>query len=459
MNEYYVLVPKSLNLDRRLSIFPPDFNFNKEYCYYFISQLVINLQYQKTSEKDLKTVVKKFVSMCSTINQNIFRDYNKYLEYLYKDFTGEGRLLWRNNYKKGKCYSYRLPDYYWGNGELELIPIFNQSLLKNIKKHHIPKVQRSVKQNYNFVIGYFDTKRFQLDEESALNELYLQYQQTRDYQKYLSNAVKVMNFKNGYFSFIHHPETDGRLHTAITQFPKICRKYLKYDNEKLAEVDLSSSIPFFLSYLLSNNLTPTNLTSVINSKDIISHYMLVESSAKPTGKEIQRFKDLVLKNELYSYFSDDFVNLPNFEISFKNEFNIPFDGDTDDLRKYSKKRFLSMLFAKPTDYKNEQTVFKKYFPTINELIIKFKRKKFRDFKKSEWHKKLSYLVFQLESHFMLNIIAREINNKYKRKIPLFTLHDCIVVKESHLEIVYNQMKEIFVREIGYAPNLTKKIWE
>ena len=117
-----------------------------------------------------------------------------------------------------------------------------------------------------------------------------------------------------------------------------------------------------------------------------------------------------------------------------------------------------MLFAKPTDYKNEQTVFRKYFPTINELLIKYKRKKFRGFKKSDWHKKLSYLKFQLESYFMVNVIAREINNTFKRKIPLFTLHDCIIVKEQHLEIVYKIIKDIFIREIGYAPNLTKKVW-
>lgn len=55
---------------------------------------------------------------------------------------------------------------------------------------------------------------------------------------------------------------------------------------------------------------------------------------------------------------------------------------------------------------------------------------------------------------MLNIIAREINNKFKRKTSLFTLHDCLVVKESDLDHVYELMHEIFIREIGYAPNMT-----
>ncbi len=59
---------------------------------------------------------------------------------------------------------------------------------------------------------------------------------------------------------------------------------------------------------------------------------------------------------------------------------------------------------------------------------------------------------------MVNTIAREINNKFKRKIPFFTLHDCLVVRESHLEQIYDLMQEIFVREIGYAPNMTQKVW-
>ena len=60
---------------------------------------------------------------------------------------------------------------------------------------------------------------------------------------------------------------------------------------------------------------------------------------------------------------------------------------------------------------------------------------------------------------MLNKIAREINNVFKRKIPIFTLHDCIVCKESDLPTIIEQVQNIFIREIGYSPNLSSKIWE
>jgi hypothetical protein len=471
MNEHYILVPKKVNLDQRLTKFPPPFKFNKEYVYYFISKLVEDIAYRNMEEiyddcpdnnkNSMSDIIKHFTPMCATINQTFFRDSKQHLDYLYLNLPNEGRFFWRNNYEEGKCFSYRIPEYYWGDGELELIPISKQSFVSKIKAHNIPIIQNIVRKKFNFTIGYFDTNRFDLDEKIALKELYREYQKTNNYQKYLLNAVRVMNLKNGHYTFHYNPNTDGRLHTAITQFPKIVRKYLKYDNERLAEIDLSSSVPFILSYILYNNNTlhPIDLTTKINSTDLLYHYMLVKSSVKPSDKEIQHFKDLILNNKLYNYFMDDFTKLPYFEENFQRQFNRAFDGDVDDLRKYSKKRFLSMLFAKPTDYKHEQTVFKKYFPTINELLIKYKRKKFRDFRKYDWHKKLSYLTFQLESHFMVNVIAREINNTFKRGIPLFTLHDCIVVKEQHLEIVYKIMIDIFIREIGYTPNLTRKVWK
>lgn len=468
MNEYYVLVPKSLNLEQRLSKFPPDFELSRDYCHYFISELIKESSYQNQKKNDLSSSTKFFIPRCSQINQPIYRGSKKHLDYLYKDFDGEGRMLFRTNYEDGKCFSYNLPEYYWGDGELKLVCITEEDLIDNIRKYDKPQIDNIVRKRFNFTINYFDVDRFEFDAESALNELYLNYKKTGNYAKYLKNAVRVMNFNNGYFPFWHKPETDGRLHTAITQFPKKCRKYLKYDGESLAEVDLSSSVPFFLSYVLSIPAGTPTATSAKDtalcvqlpySTDILYHYMLAESSVSPSIREISDFAELIRNNRLYEFFMDDFMNLDNFESGFENMFGRPFDGDMAELKKYSKRKLLSMFFASPTKFEQEQAVFYRHFKTIHEVVKKFKQAEFRDFKKSKRHKKLSYMLFQLESHFMLNIIAREINNKFKRKIPLFTLHDCLVVKESDLDRVYELMQEIFSREIGYAPNMTKKIWK
>lgn len=463
MHEYYVLVPKSLNLEQRLSKFPPDFELSRDYCHYFISELIKQVSNQNNSDefKDFKTAITHFTSRCAGINQSIYRNSKLHIDYLYQDFGGEGRVLWRHNYKPGSCYSYYLPKYYWGDGELKLVCLTEKDLVEKVKKINKPHIDNAVRKHLNFTMQYFDPKRIELDAESALNELYLDYGRTGDYAKYLKNAVMIMNLKNQGYNFHYNPETDGRLHTALSQFPKIGRKHLRYDGEHIAEVDLSSSIPFFLAYLLS--LPISSKSAVLHahlphSENLLYHYMIVESSVSPSIREIADFRQLVLNNELYGSFMTSFMDLQNFESGFENMFGRAFDGDEEELKKYTKKRLLSMFFASPKEYKQEQSVFYRYFPKIHEIIKKIKQAKFEGISRSERHKRFSYLLFQLESHFMLNIIAREINNKFRRKIPFFTLHDCLMVKESDLEKVYQLMHDIFIREIGYAPNMTEKIW-
>lgn len=464
MNEYYILVPKSLNLEQRLSKFPPDFELSKDYCRYFISDLIKESCNQDTDEfGNFESIVNHYIPRCAEINQSIYRDSKQNIHYLYKDFGGEGRMLWKRNYKPGGCYAYHLPKHYWGDGELELYCITEKTFVNKVKKINEPKIDNTVRKSFDFTRRYFDLSRFELDAESALNELFLSYQETGDYNKYLLNALRITDFKNGRFNFYHKPETDGRLHTAITSFPKLCRKYLKYDGENLAEVDLSSSIPFFLSYILTIPVCGEDKAGILraqlsSSQDILYHYMIVESSVRPSDKEISDFRQLVLNNQLYEHFMDSFMNLPNFESGFEIMFGRQFDGDMDELRKYTKNKFLAMLFAHPKYYEQEQAVFYNYFPKIYELTKKFKQTRFKGVKSSERHKSLSYLLFQLESHFMVNTIARVINNTFKRKIPFFTLHDCLVVKESDLDQVYELMQAIFISKIGYAPNMTKKVW-
>lgn len=464
MQEYYVLVPKSLNLEQRLSKFPPDFELSRDYCHYFISELIKQVSNQNNSDefKDFKTAISHFISRCAGINQSIYRNSKLHIDYLYQNFGGEGRVLWKNNYKPGSCYSYYLPKHFWGDGELELICITEKTLVNRVKKLNKPRIDNAVRKHLKFAIQYFDTSRIELDAESALNELFQDYGRTGDYAKYLKNAVMIMNLKNECYNFHYNPETDGRLHTALSQFPKIGRKYLKYDGEHIAEVDLSSSVPFFLSYLLT--LPASSKSAMLSvqlpySENILYHYMIVESSVSPSIREIADFRQLVLNNKLYGEFMISFTGLQNFDSGFKNMFGRAFDGDEEELKKYTKKRFLSILFASPNEYTQEQAVFYSKFPTIHQLIKKFKQSKFEGVSRSERHKRFSHLLFQLESHFMLNIIAREINNKFRRKIPFFTLHDCLMVKESDLEQVYQLMHDIFVREIGYAPNMTMKIYK
>ena len=53
-------------------------------------------------------------------------------------------------------------------------------------------------------------------------------------------------------------------------------------------------------------------------------------------------------------------------------FGYYFDGDIFDLKKFAKRRMLSMLFAPTSLYKFEQIVFQKLFPKILKFVNEFK---------------------------------------------------------------------------------------
>jgi hypothetical protein len=197
--------------------------------------------------------------------------------------------------------------------------------------------------------------------------------------------------------------------------------------------------------------------------------MLGKQSETLDVKEVEHFGKILMNNEFYELFMYDFLDIHLFDetlkpdefitINFEKEFGRPFDGCLDDLKKFAKKRILSMLFAKPSHYIHEQAIFQKYFPKIHFFIKKYKRRYCKELKSKGQHKKLSYLGFQIESDFMLNHIARDFNNQYKRKKIIFTLHDCIITKKEDVVLLREFMYEKFNELIGYSPNLKLEYWE
>ncbi len=62
MSEYYVLIPKHLNLEQRLSKFPPDFKLSVDYCYYFISDIIKESCNKDTEEYgSFESVINHFI--------------------------------------------------------------------------------------------------------------------------------------------------------------------------------------------------------------------------------------------------------------------------------------------------------------------------------------------------------------------------------------------------------------
>lgn len=464
MNQYYILKPKNLNLERLVNKYQPDFKLNLDYAYLII-YLVIMWSDKKNNSKQVY-LHSKF------LEKLIGRDYHKYIDFLLENYPVTGNVLNGFKYKKGfHPFSYKLTKYYFDGG-FELYIINDYKLINKFKSLFTKSINENIRTNYYFLLKYFKNNKLTVFSpfEAIEQTNYLTS------EKRLKNALNLIRFLNGEHKLTLKTTTDGRVHSNITRLSKSSRNYLQYDGEFLAEIDISSAVPYFL-FLTMNSYLNNNLI-YLNNFQYNSHIPYTNMFDEVTGdidkSELQQFGKSILEGQLYKQFSElmlsqtfyeskglDFNKVTKYyQHEFKDSFGYYFDGDMDDLKKFSKKRMLAMLFAKTSLYKFEQIIFKELYPTILKFINEFKDvQQYKDCEDLKWtkedsHKKLSCFCFQFEAKVMIDNIAREFDKLHKGKTPVFTLHDCILTTSHYAEELKDFMRNKFIQLFGVAPNLT-----
>lgn len=468
MNQYFILKPKNLNIESLVNKYKPNFDLKIDYVY-LIVYLVILFGNKKNNDKQV-CLSSKF------LEKLIGKNYNKYIDFLLENYPVSGNILNGYRYSEGKPFSYKLTDYYYESG-FELYSITDNKLVNRVINVFKKSINENIRTHYYYLMKYFNNKKLTFFNpfEAILK--------TNDLvpEKRLKNALNLIDFLNGEHKLTLKTKTDGRVHSNLTRLSKQSRDYLQYDGEFLAEIDISSSVPYFLyltmNYYLNNNLTYLNEFQYSNS---IPHtYMFDEVTEDIDKLELQQFGDSVLTGRLYEQISElifsqifyeskgkDFNKvIKYYQHEFKLMFGYYFDGDMDDLKKFSKRRILAMIFANTSLYKFEQLVFKELFPSVLKFINEYKDvQQYKDcediiWSKKESHKKISYFCFQFEAKVMIDNIARDFDKLHKGKAPVFTIHDCILTTSSYADELREFMKSRFVQLFGVAPNLTLKYSE
>lgn len=462
MHKYYIYKLKNINLQDRINKFPPEFKFNIDFAY-LVMHFLLEQMANKIVGKEIQDLYEVYNPLDSKILQKYEHDYRNHIRYLGENFPSVGNILERINYSENKCYSYRFRPFY-KYIQLEPYLLEDKVIIKKLLKDKTKTLSPEVKKFCPFLVNYFDDTRLTINLVEALNLNADQLEEEGNVKKYLLNAFKILKIQNGQYYMSFNPETDGRFHSNITGFPKGFRKFLRYDGKKLAEIDISASVPTFLYYILTNyELSTKHLEFIISKhKSYYNHYMLVKNTQGVDNKEISSFGSAVLNGVLYESFKPKLVEYYAADETFQqwqwNEYNFPQHSYLNYHKKPrnkmitekdSKNAMLSLFNSKNGSFDLEEVAFKSIYPTIFEFLKIFKKAN---------HKYFSHLLLQTESYFMLNIIARRLNNKFRKKIPFFTLHDCIVVPESQLNAVCNFMKEIFLVELGFIPTIKAEVW-
>ncbi|RTY86335.1 hypothetical protein [Flavobacterium sp. RSP15] len=493
MTEYTILKLKNINLEERLKQFPPNDknlpikDLNADFLYLLI-HFVLEQMANRIDKDGHANLYDEFNRLSSTTLESYNKNYRFHIRYLCENFPNIGNIFERDNYSEGRCYGYRLRHFYHWE-QLEPYVITDRLLVKKLNKNNVLVLQPEMQKKFEFLAEYFNPKRLTIQFQEALNHNSDILEEKGNMKNYLVNAFKILKIQNGTYYMSHNPETDGRFHSNITGFSKEFRPFLRFDGEIISEIDISASVPTFLFYLIGNHKNSnSHLDKVINkTKSFYSHYMFSKEAVSIDNKEIQYFGNSILSGEFYSSFihkleefynaeytytsyipildefgkphytrnNSNYMNAYNqwqFEEyyfpqgSYKNYDRKPYPETVT--KEYAKEKILSMLNAKNKTFLYEEMAFKSLYPTIFEFVAKIKEKN---------HKHFSHLMLQMESFFMLKIVARRLKNKFK-KVPFFTLHDCICTTESNLNLVNEFMTITLTAELGFTPVIKMRHW-
>lgn len=304
--------------------------------------------------------------------------YSKYIDYLIE----HNFIYLYKNYSAGlRSKTYKLSDNIKNNKIITIsvkIPKRLQTKIDNFNFDRSKEISSYVKEK---MIN--DLYRFDIDLESS--KKWIDRNLIEDSKSYLSNltvAKKIAN-KNLYYSFDDY----GRFHTNFTTLKREIREnYLTFNNEKLKEIDITNSQPFFL-------------------------YILMKS----TGfKDFDQFDSDVLSGVIYD------------KISQK----------TGHDRKTVKPNIYSVLFGRNMNASYWNDLFGNLYPNVYKWIKEYK-------KQHKNYKIIAQTLQSLESEFMFskllpNIIA------HNKNIPILTIHDSILIPERY----YHEIYDIFIDSIN-----------
>lgn len=321
----------------------------------------------------------------------------------------------------------------------------------------LKRINKKPPHNYDYLEKWLKKIDFDVEYATVFNNL--MFESRKNYQPFQTiskkNRKRLSNlhsqYAHGQLSILKMKNKDhsitidkkgNRLHSHLTNCPKLLRNFITIDGHNLVSIDIKNSQPYMLLALFQHknfkkksdtsnpHLTiPTTLLSTRNIPSII----LGHSSVILNSKEFQDYKKLVTTGKIY----DEFVKLAKID---ENEIELGFSE-----RDIVKFRFMLCFYsANSANSQGMKTLFRSKFPKIYALMCDLKEKD---------HTTLSILLQRVESILILNKICGRISSEFP-KIPLLTIHDSILTIPKFVDQVVKVINEEAKKYIGIEPMLS-----
>lgn len=222
----------------------------------------------------------------------------------------------------------------------------------------------------------------------------------------------------------------GRIHTNLTNLPRMLRPYLSVDGERLANIDISESQPLFVGLSLATAQQANgrqNQTSHGKGHHMMD-VLMMDKDRYPAGQldrgrlpaDLRRYLELCEARRLYATVASRL-------------------GKSRD---EAKRGVMVVFFDKPWHKNAVSNVLWQLFPTVMDAMRAVKTPDFRQ---------LAHSAQRIESAFMFGRVLPSI---MQRRPELFvsTIHDSILTTAKDAEIVREVMLNEFAR-LGVTPQV------
>ncbi|WP_048331031.1 hypothetical protein [Bizionia psychrotolerans] len=467
MRDFILPIPSNLDFNEIIS--NNELELDIDYLNYTLNYILNGLAYYIENYNPDKGYLDKIQDIYVPIHskKDVLVRHNKHkkhIEFLISDCVEHTRkvsrtkfvteyisVLYGKRYTKGKAsYSYRMNPAFMIK-ELNFKKIDDVKFINKILKYRsvTPPILKSGK--YRFLFKYFEKQNLKINFDEAVKLCNLRWKGHNDYGKYLNEIFKIVDLNNHIYKLYYTEETDSRIHSNITMLPKVYREFISYNNKSLVEVDLSNSIFYFLSMLVSDNVS----NYLINNNLLV--HMFYKTLESLSIIEIELVRELTISGQFYDSFIDDIrkeFDVDSLSVMYRNEVNKDDDfvDDYGQIREIAKKYIIAMINAESNSekYLGFRNIFKNKFPSLLNII--------NNFKDTHGNKKLSHMLLQIESHYVLDVVAREFNKKYYSQAPIFTLHDCLITTEDFGDELENLVIDTLKDRLSIAPMVKKVAW-
>jgi hypothetical protein len=303
--------------------------------------------------------------------------YVKYIEYLME----YNFIYLFKNYSSGiKSKCYKLTEKTKRNGYLSItvdVPkkLYDKTIQLNIANNLISDTLKNklIKDLYKMDLNIVGAKQW-IDNNIDIND-----------KAHLMNlnACNKIAIKDIYYSFDNY----GRFHTNYTILKKDIRNnFLTFGKDKIKEIDITNSQPFFLYLLMRQN-------GFIKFNGFDTDVM--------TGVIYDKIKDISGKD-----------------------------------RKEVKVNIYSVLFGRNMSKNYWNILFNNLYPDVYEWICAYK-------KQNKNYKIIAHKLQRIESNFIFNKLIPNVLAEYNN-LPIITIHDSIIIPE----YAYVKVKTIFIQSLN-----------